>query len=752
MNPRTLWLGAALSFAVALLFVAPAIKPDLNARAGDSSAEAPYSNWRQYGGSSDDAQYSALKQIDKSNVAQLKHVWFYGISNNGFRFGCNPIIIDGVMYVVGTDNSVAALDAASGKELWVHPTAKGFNFSHRGLVYWENKDHSDRRILYVADNKLWAIDARNGDAIPEFGNQGSTDLREGLGRPVESIRQIGSGTPGKIFGDLLIMGSATGEDYESPPGDLRAYNVINGKMAWTFHTVPHPGEPGYDTWPPDAWKYIGGTNTWGELSIDEKRGVAYFPTGSPTYDFYGADRTGANLYSDCLLALDARTGKYLWHFQTTHHDLWDYDLEAGPKLLTIQHDGKAVDVVAEAGKNGFVYVLDRVTGKPIWPIVETPVPKSDMERQTAWPTQPIPTVIPPFARQKFSPDEVDKYIANPKEREAIRAQVAAARSQGLFTPPDTNPTMEIPGNNGGTNWGGTAIDPTNGTFYVLSKDAPSLLQLATKPPRRQMSGSPETQGKILYVQSCQTCHLENMHGQPPAIPSLLGIMDRGGDALVRTAVKGGMAPMPAFPDLSSTDVDNLIAYLRRPSEAHVPPDVLARLLAPRTVATKLAPAGTRYWTGYGYMNSSDGLPAIGPPWSTLTAYDLNLGTIKWQIPFGGVARLEAKGITGTGSYWPRGGVVVTAGGIIFGGSKSDSTMRAYDEDTGKVLWEAKIPGGPEGIPAVYEVGGKEYLVVAARQNTDEPVSAGGVQPLEMSNDAKALAAAKAQGYYVFALP
>lgn len=752
MNPRTLWLGTASSFAVALLFVAPAIKPHLNASAGDSSANAPHSNWRQYGGSSDDAQYSALKQINKANVAQLKQIWFYGISNNGFRFGCNPIVIDGVMYVVGTDNSVAALDAASGKELWVHPTAKGFNFSHRGLVYWENKDRSDRRILYVADNKLWAIDARNGNAIPTFGNQGSTDLREGLGRPVESIRQIGSGTPGKIFGDLLIMGSATGEDYESPPGDLRAYNVITGKMAWIFHTVPHPGEPGYETWPPDAWKYIGGTNTWGELSIDEKRGIAYFPTGSPTYDFYGADRTGANLYSDCILALDARTGKYLWHYQTTHHDLWDYDLEAGPKLLTIQHNGKPVDVVAEAGKNGYVYVLDRVTGKPIWPIVETPVPKSDMERQTAWPTQPIPTVIPPFARQKFTPDEVDPYIANPKEREAIRAQVAAARSEGLYTPPDTKPTMEIPGNNGGTNWGGTAIDPTNGTFYVLSKDAPSLLQLAPKPPRRQMSGSPETQGKILYVQSCQTCHLENMQGQPPAIPSLIGIMDRGGDALVRSAVKGGMAPMPAFPDLSATEVDNLIAYLRHPSEAHVPPDVLARLLAPRTVETKLAPAGTRYWTGYGYMNSSDGLPAIGPPWSTLTAYDLNKGTMKWQIPFGGVARLEAKGITGTGSYWPRGGIVVTAGGIIFGGSKSDSTMRAYDEDTGKVLWEAKIPGGPEGIPAVYEVGGKEYLVIAARPNTDEPVSAGGVQPLEMSNDPKLAAASKAQGYYVFALP
>jgi Glucose dehydrogenase len=752
MTRRVVWVRIfGSSIALAFLSVMPAFRPVIRAHAADSSASAHYTTWKEYGGSPDDAQYSALDQIDKSNVSHLKQVWFYPTGNNGFRFGSNPIIIDGVMYVVGKDNCVAALDAATGKELWTHATVKGSNFSHRGLVYWESKDRSDRRILYVTNNHLWAIDAKNGNTIANFGEQGSTDLRAGLGRPPESIRQIGSGTPGKIFENLILLGSATGEDYESPPGDLRAYNVVTGKMAWIFHTVPHPGERGYNTWPPNAWKYIGGVNTWGEFSIDEKRGIAYFPTGSPTYDFYGADRNGANLFSDCLLALDARTGRYLWHFQTTHHDLWDYDLEAGPKLLTIQRNGKPVDVVAEAGKNGYMYVFDRVTGKPIWPIVEKPVPKSEMPRQIAWPTQPIPTVIPPFARQKFSPDDVDPYIADPKERDAIRAQVAAARSQGLYTPPSTKQTMEIPGNNGGANWGSTAIDPRNGTFYVLSKDAPSMLELAPKPPRRQMTGSPATQGKIAYVQYCQACHLENMKGQPPAIPSLVGIMDNGGDEMLRTAVKGGMAPMPAIPDLTSSDVDNLIAYLRHPDDAHVPPDILARLNAPRAITPNLAPAGTRYWTGYGYMNSTDGLPAIGPPWSSLTAYDLNEGKIKWQIPYGGVPRLQAKGITDTGSYWPRGGVVVTGGGIIFGGSKSDSTMRAYDEETGKVLWEKKLAGGPEGIPAVYEVEGREYVVISARPNSDEPVSAGGVQPKEMMGGPNG-AQVEGQGYYVFALP
>ena len=587
------YFSLALASGLALLVYEP------TTRAGSVQSLAPYTTWKEYGGSPDDAQYSALSQINRANVAQLRQVWFYPAGNNGFRFGSNPIIVDDVMYVIGVNNSVVALNAVTGKEIWVHPSAKGFNFSHRGLIYWENEDRSDRRVLYVADNYLWAVDARTGNPIDSFGDRGCVDLRVGLGRDPKAIRQIGSGTPGKIFGDLLLMGSATGEEYESPPGDLRAYNVVTGKMAWIFHTVPHPGEFGYNTWPPDAWKYIGGTNTWGEISIDEKRGIAYFPTGSPTYDFYGVDRKGANLFSDCILALDARTGKYLWHYQTTHHDLWDYDLVTGPKLLTIKHNGKMVDVIAEAGKNGYLYVLDRVTGKPIWPIVEQPVPTSDMPNEASWPTQPIPTVIPPFARHKFSPGDIDPYIANTKERDSIRATVAGARSEGMYTPPDTNPTMEIPGNNGGANWGSGAIDPSNGTFYVLSKDAPSLLQLAPKPPRREMSGTPETQGKILYVQDCQSCHKENFTGQPPAIPSLVGIMDHGGADMLRTAVQGGMAPMPAFPDLTARDIDDLIAYLRHPEEAHVPADLQARLMAPPTVGPNLAPAGARYWTAFG---------------------------------------------------------------------------------------------------------------------------------------------------------
>ncbi|WP_213803515.1 PQQ-binding-like beta-propeller repeat protein [Granulicella sp. dw_53] len=718
-------------------------------RASSAERSAPYTTWHNYLGGADSAQYSALKQIDRSNVSELQQVWFYPAGNNGFRYGSNPIVVDNMMFVIGKDNNVVALDATTGAEIWVHDNQKPRNISHRGVTYWESRDRSDRRLLFSTDNMLREIDARTGKTIESFGNKGAVDLREGLGRVPSTIRQIQSGTPGRVFENLLILGSATGEEYESPPGDLRAFDILTGKQVWAFHTVPHPGEMGYETWPPDAWKYIGGTNTWGEITVDERRGIAYFPLGSPTYDFYGADRIGANLFSDCLLALDARTGRYLWHFQTTHHDLWDYDLESSPKLMTITRDGKKMDVVTQAGKNGFVYVFDRVSGKPVFPIEERAVPQSDVPGEKSWATQPFPTVVPPFARQKFSADEVDPYIADPKEREKIKAIVLASRNEGIYTPPSLGTTMETPGNNGGANWGTGAIDPTNGTFYIQSKEAPSLLKLEARPPRRQMTGTPEAQGHIVYLQNCQSCHTESRAGQPPAIPSLIDIVGRSGADRVRTAVHDGLPPMPAFPDLMDEDITNLIAYLKDPSKGEVPGDILARMMAPApSNKPKLGPGGQRYWTGYGYMNSTEGLPAIGPPWSTITAYDMNKGTIKWQIPLGEISALAAKGIHGTGSYWPRGGPVVTAGGLIFAGTKSDNKLHIYDKDSGKQIWEIELPAGPEGIPAVYEVGGREYVAISARPNVEAPVE--NRQP--RSSSGADSAPKQTQGYYVFALP
>jgi quinoprotein glucose dehydrogenase len=716
--------------------------------ASDKGAK-PYTTWRDYEGSPDSAQYSALTQINKSNVSQLQQVWFYPSGNNGFRYGFNPLVVDGVMYVLGKDNNLVALDAVTGKELWVHDNNKPRIITNRGINYWESKDRSERRLFYSTNNILHAVDARTGKPVNSFGDHGNVDLREGLGRDPQTIRQIESGSPGRVFENLLILGSATGEEYNSPPGDIRAYDVLTGKIVWIFHTVPHPGEFGYDTWPKDAWKYVGGTNDWGGMTIDEKRGIAYFPLGSPTYDFYGADRTGTGLFGNCLLALDARTGKYLWHFQAVHHDLFDYDLTTSPKLLTVKHDGKMVDVVAAAGKDGFLYVFDRVTGKPIWPIVERPVPQSDMPGEHSWPTQPFPTAPPPFATQTFTPDDVDPYISDPAERAKIKQQLQNARNEGIFTPATTKDTVEMPGNNGGGNWGSGAVDPATGTLYITTKNAPSMIKLEPNRPKRVMTGTPETEGRILYIQNCQSCHTSELTGQPPSIPSLVDVVTRIGADRVKSTIQNGASPMPAFTSLSDKEVDSLVAYLAAPSKAHVPPDVLAYLSAPRPPPPPPSPGTptTRYWTGYGYMNSSEGLPANKPPWSTITAYDLNKGTIKWQIPWGSVTELAAKGIKDTGSFWPRGGVIVTAGGLIFSGTISDATIRAYDKDTGKILWEQVMPAGPEGIPAVYEVNGREYLAFSARPSLRHLGPGGERATVEASPDAP-----QTQGYYVFALP
>jgi len=717
-----------------------------------SATSDSHATWRDYLGGSDSAQYSSLKQIDKSNVTRLEQVWFYPAGNNGFRFGFNPIVVENMMYVLGKNNALVCLDATTGKEIWVHDNGNPRSITHRGINYWESADRHDRRLLISVNHFLQAIDARTGNIIESFGEHGSVDLKQGLGRDPKTIRAIQSTTPGRVFENLLIVGSGTGEEYGAPPGDLRAFDVRTGKLVWTFHTVPHPGEFGYDTWPKDAWTYIGGTNAWGEISIDEKRGIAFFPLGSPTYDFYGADRKGANLFSDCLLALDARTGKYLWHYQVVHHDLWDYDLAAAPKLLTVKHDGKMVDVVAEAGKNGFLYVFDRTTGRPLWPIIERKVPKSDMIGEEAWPTQPFPTAPPPFARQSFTAADVDPYLADPEEKARLRDALLSARNEGLFTPPGLRNTIEMPGNNGGGNWGATAIDPTTGMLYVESKDAPSMLRLEPKPPRRQMTGSAATQGRVIYLQNCQGCHGLELAGQPPAVPSLMDIMKRVGSERIRSAIAGGAPPMPAFPDLSGTEIDQLVTYLSNPTAAQVPPDVQALMMAPApkisTQAFGDAPA--RFWTAYGYMNSSEGLPAIKPPWSTMTAYDLNSGTIKWQIPLGEVAPLAAKGIKNTGSYWPRGGVVVTAGGLIFAGTKSDCKLRAYDKDSGKEIWAMELPAGPEGVPSVFEVNGREYVAISARPATTLPNTEGRL-PVDAAAKVRT-DAAETQGYYVFALP
>ena len=656
---------------------------------------AQYTTWSDYAGSADSMQYSALKQITRQNVAKLEQAWFHPAPGPAGRFAFSPLIVGNVMYVVGKDSAVVALDAATGRQIWTHPVEG--QPTNRGFNYWQSKDGKDKRLIFAANSYLQEVNADTGVTISTFGNDGRVDLRVGLGRDPKTVRNVQSGTPGRVFENLVILGSAVGEGYGDPPGDIRAYDVLTGKLVWTFHTVPRPGEFGYDTWPPDAWKTAGGVNAWGEISVDPKRGIVYLPLGSPTYDLYGADRHGANLFGDCLVALDARTGKRLWHQQLIHHDLWDYDPNTAPKLLTIKQNGKDVDIVVQPTKFGFLYVFNRVTGEPIWPVKEIPVPQSDMPGEKSWPTQPIPTKPPPMSRLRLTEKDINPYV-DEAEQERLRAFLRASRNEGLFTPPGFRDIIQLPGQLGGSNWGGTAGDPATGFLYVRAVDLPTTTKLS----ERRAAGA--------FGQFCASCH----GNSPPKVT-----FER-----LRQVVRNGVGQMPAFSE------DTV-------SEAQL-----------RNIANFVPPADSgdgpkRYYGPFGSAwLTSNGLPAISPPWAELIAYDLNKGTIEWRVPLGIVSSLAAKGITSTGSYRPtRNGPVVTAGGLIFIATAADRYVRAYDKDNGKVLWERQIPSNPDGIPAVYEVAGRQYVAFYAGNGRQYPNSAGW-------DPGKP----EAQGYYVFALP
>ena len=438
--------------------------------AGLGGAARSNRNWWDNLAGPDSSNFVDLDEIKKSNVGQLEVAWSYPYATPGF----NPIVVDDVMYLLGRNNSLIALDATTGKELWIHEGLGGI--VSRGINYWQSADGKDKRLLFSINSYLQAIDATTGKSILTFGENGTVDLRIGLARSQYAGR-IQSNSPGKIWKNLIILGSAAGEAFIAPPGDIRAYDVVTGHKVWQFHTIPQPGEFGYDTWPKEAYKYVGGANNWGSFSVDDERGIVYVPTGSANYDFYGADRIGQNLFANCLLALDAKTGKRLWHFQTVHHDLWDFDNVAAPQLITVRHNGRRVDAVALAGKTNFLYVFDRVTGKPLWPIEERPVPKSDMPGEKAWPTQPWPTKPAPFGRMTFTVDDVNPWLATPEQYEAMRERVAKARNEGPFTPPGLTDTIAMPGNQGGANWGTTAANPQKGLVFVVGVNQVAILKL-----------------------------------------------------------------------------------------------------------------------------------------------------------------------------------------------------------------------------------------------------------------------------------
>ncbi len=662
-------------------------------------------NWPIYRGSAAAAQYSQLSQINTENAGQLTEAWVHRTGDAGERttIQCNPIIIDGVMYATSPKLEVFALNAATGKELWSFKPSSGNTISgvNRGVTYWENE--TEKRILFTAGHHLIALNAKNGQLISDFGNEGKVDLRENLGHPKENLSLVVT-SPGIIYKDLIIMGSATGEGYDASPGYVRAYNVITGQLAWIFHTIPQEGEKGYDTWQwkEDAW--YGAANVWGGLSIDPETGMCFLATGSPSYDFYGESRIGDNLFGNSVVAVDAATGKYIWHYQIIHHDLWDYDLPSAPVITKIKQDGLDKKVVVQPTKMGFLVVLDLETGQPIFEMEEMPVPASDIPGEVASKTQPYPTTGF-FTRQSISESDLRDFDTgsgtDPKN------EYAKYRWKGEYTPPSLQGTLAMPGTWGGGLWGGASVDPNTQTLYINANELASINKLRPVVDERnakQLDDRPEAeqilaQGKSIYQLNCAPCHGLDRKGIPPSYPSLLQIGDKYPNEEVASIIKNGKGAMPAYAQFDNDQLMSIVKYLNAAIE--VDEEEINKTQADKYVAA-----------GYQKFLDSKGYPLTAPPWGSLNAIDLTTGKLKWKKPLGEIEELTAMGIPPTGNR-NFGGCITTAGKLVFIAAATDEKIRAFHTETGEELWQYKLPVAGYATPATYMVNGEQYVVIAA---------------------------------------
>ncbi|MES3018412.1 MAG: pyrroloquinoline quinone-dependent dehydrogenase [Bacteroidota bacterium] len=655
-------------------------------------------DWPAYLGGSDMNHYSSLDQINRSNVNKLEVAWKYNTLDSGV-FQCNPIIIKGVLYGISAAGNAFALNGATGKERWrFNPdTVKRF-LVNRGVTYWEDGD--DKRILFSYDQWLYALDAKTGKPVAEFGKNGRVSLKSGLGKP-EALdkKYLMSRTPGTIYKDLLIMPTVMMESAGAAPGFIQAFNVRTGKIAWIFHTIPLPGEFGHDTWPADVHDkgIVGGANNWTGMAIDEKRGIVYAPTGSAAPDFFGGSRKGKNLFASTLLALDVNTGKRIWHYQFVRHDIWDRDIPSPPNLMTIKRNGKSIDVVAQFTKSGHVFVFDRATGKPVFPIKEVPVPKSPVAEEEAWPTQPLPTIPASVSRNLIA--ESDLHRASPDYDSLL--QVYRGTMRGIFHPLSDKPTLVVPGLNGGAEWGGAAADK-DGVLYVNSNEVPWIVTIKPTSGMGQMS-----RGQAMYVQNCSPCHGVDKFGNPASgFPALHRIKDKLKHNDVQEIIAAGKGKMPGFPQISGDDRNAIINYLfGEESEKD-------KVASAKDVFGTVEPWDLK---GYSKFLDSNGDPGIKPPWGILTAVDLNTGLHKWKVPLGDVKKYKDKGLpsTGTENY---GGPVVTASGLIFIAASKDGKFRVFDKANGKLLWETDLPTAGYATPSTYMIDGVQYVVVACGGN------------------------------------
>lgn len=672
-----------------------------------------YSTWQVKGGTPNGIQYSSLTAIEKDNVNKLHVAWTYtrhdADTSNRSQIQCNPIIVDGVLYATSANLTLFALDAKTGKECWKfipseENSALGVN---RGVTYWEEKESSeenaagkkaekknDKRILYSFGEYLYAVNALTGKKIETFGDHGRVSLKEGLGERAKDLMVI-SNTPGVIYHNSIIMGSRVHEGPLAAPGYIRSFDVKTGKLIWTFHTIPQPGEFGYDTWPSEAWKKIGGANCWSGMTVDHERGLVFASTGSASFDFYGGNRKGQNLFANCVLALDANTGKRKWHYQTTHHDLWDRDLPAAPLLVTVDHEGKDVDAVIQVTKQGFVFLLNRDTGEPLFPVEEKSFPKSDLDGEEAWATQPVPTKPAPFARQVFTEDMINDL--NVASKIAVQEKFKDLHTGTQFNPPSKEGTIIFPGFDGGAEWGGPSFDPATGVLYVNSNEMPWILTMVDVRMNDKAS-----LGSSLFQTYCAGCHGVDRKGDAQHIyPSLENVNKKFNTATLSQFISKGKGLMPAFASLKDVEREAIAHYLLH-LEKNSPAAKGVFEQQPDIFYSN---------TGYNRFLTPEGYPAVKPPWGTLNAIDMNTGEMQWQVSLGEFEELKKKGVPPTGSE-NYGGVVNTKSGLVFVAATRDEKFRAFDKATGRILWEYKLPFGGYATPSVYEVDGKEFIVIA----------------------------------------
>lgn len=691
-------------------------------------------DWKIYGGNKEGNRFSTLSQINATNVKELKVAWTFDTGENTDSlnsFGdiqCQPIVVNGIMYGTTPAMKLFAIDASSGKELWKfdpfsNVLTKQRAHALRGVAYWE--DGIDKRILYGVGSKLLAINADNGEPINSFGNMGEVDLHEGLGDKVSLGHEVKDlsvkiTTPGIIFKDLIIIGSTVSEAGDAAPGYIRAFNVKTGKLVWVFHTIPLPGEYGYETWPKDAYKKMGGANSWAGLVLDQKRGLVYAGTGSPSSDFYGGDRDGQNLFANCILALDASSGKRVWHYQTVHHDLWDRDLPCQPNLVTVNINGKSIDAIAQATKDGLIFLLNRETGEPLFPINEVKViDTSTLAGEHPWPTQPIPSKPLPFSMQELTENNITN--RTPESRAYVMNRFLTSRRGSKYMPPSLEGTLYL-GLGGGAEWGGNATDP-EGILYINANNMLWFIQMRNA---LASSSSSFIRGESLFNTSCVTCHGGIEKNQEPVvkiqeIPSLMDVGKKLSSGQIESIISTGKGRMPSFKHFSKEDLNEIINYLLEASKKSGSKQIL------KSVAQNQKQVGTIYQkakaedfpytpafisNGIRQFRDQENYPALSGLWGTLNAINLNTGDLIWQVPLGEYPELVKQGLMNTGTE-NHGGPLVTSGGLLFIAASYDEKLRAFDKNTGKVLWEQKLPAGGFATPITYMIKGKQYIVIAA---------------------------------------